>query len=1101
MTFTIHTLKTIIAGAALLAASGARALAPDSYATSSVLSSGRWVKIKVTEPGMQQITAAELAEAGFADPARVGVYGFSTVDISDHALTAGRPDDLPQVAAICTDEGKLIFYAEAGERCGVGLNSSGKATPAFRQNPSSREGYYFLHETDSPLRPASAAAEPNGAAPRDSYLTLIMHKYMDRYHTGAGSIILSEDITTMPDKKLTHTFDVVRPDPSHLPTYHISYAAYSSDNDAKISVNYPNSIYTYTFSGTATTLFTRAYTNTATIARLDSDGPVTMTVTARTDNLEFAAVNYAAMLYYRTGEFVAGEPQLSFYTEGAVPAGEQFRFTNTSDAPVEVWDLSTPSAPVRLPVTAGSDATAIAVNQAARPAGSLCRFAAFMPEGELNGVEIIGETANSDLHSLATPDLLIVAIPALMPQAERIADLHRHYQGMDVAVADHLSIFNEFSSGTPSSDAIRRFAKMLYDRNPDKFRHILLLGTSYVNPRGIDTSVVPDISTYIPTFPTEEVAYQFNVAKCYSTDTYFGVLADGALSALTSTMDVNVGRIPASDVGAAEAYIAKAERYLSRPADSDVRSRVLSVCDRGNSSGHTLQAIEAGDLITSLAPDIHIFRAYDPVYDYKNNDPQTHHKVIASHLRTGVGYMSYCGHGNEVTLGSAPLWGCSNIAGTPIDNPPFVMLATCDSYPFDLGVHGIGHSFILSPDGGAIAMIASCREVQMSLNQHLHRTVISAFFDDDAPATFGDVYRRAYNKIKSEGSDNHTVNTLCYAFAGDPALPVYTYTHTLDLDTDRITLTPLSTVNRISGTVSGADGTVDTDFDGTLIADLYTPSYTIKTFSHAASDTLKTVTLDGDLLTTVRARVTAGRFDFNLDMPAVEGATEGYELHMAALRDGSHDRAATTLRDVAVTAASAEPPSTDAPVINDFRFDDTMTLHAEWSASYTLSHRGVTGTSFIEVDGRRTPLLAIASFGGDGTGTLDFTPDELADGHHTARLYLADNAGRTAEARLHFTVMTTQTEAALSVDRPTAVSTVTVDLSHDFTSAPGGRLSIIDRDGQTVLSVADPTFPYVWDCRDGDGERVADGHYTIRAWLTDGRANCEATPTEIVVIQ
>ncbi|MDE5608006.1 MAG: hypothetical protein K2I64_03630 [Muribaculaceae bacterium] len=1099
---------------ALLTALAAQALHPDYYASSSSLASGRWVKIKVGQAGMQQITAEELAAAGFSDPERVGVYGFSSVDISDHNLTDAKPDDLPAIPSICTEDGKLIFYAENGERCGVGFNSSGNVTPAFRQNPSSREGYYFLHETEAPLRPRLDNVRPVGNKPSNSYLTLLMHKYMDRYHTGAGAIILSDNIVKLPARKLTHTFDVLRPDPSRFPTYHISYAAYSADNNAKLSVSYPNGIYTYTFTGTATTLFTRAYTNSSTIGKLESDCTSAVSLTARTDNLDFAAINYVAMLYYRLGDFVDDQSQMSFYTSGALNTGQQFRFTNVdASAPLEVWDLTTASMPVRLPVTADTETSAIAVNKTVRADGTLSRFIAFKPSLQLNSVEIIGEADNSDLHSSPTPDLVIITTPGLRPQAERLAELHRTYQNMDVMVADHLSIFNEFSSGTPSADALRRFVKMLYDRDPGKLRHLLLLGTSYVNPRGIDTSVCPDIATYIPTFPTEDVSCQFNEAKAYSADSFFGIMADGSMSPLTSAMDINVGRIPACDAAEAAAYIDKAERYLTHPAESDVRSRVISISDRGNSSGHTLQAIEAGDLITHLAPGTHIFRDYDPVYFYTNNDPKIHNTVIADQLQTGVGFLTYCGHGNEISIGSAPLWGRRNITSTRVADPPFVMLATCDSYPFDLGRHGLGHSFILSPDAGAIAMIASCREVQMSLNQRLHLAVIREYFAEETPATMGDIYRLAHNRMKAEESEIHVINTLCYSFAGDPALPLYSYTHSIEPESSAVTLTPHSADNRIAGTVNRADGTPDTDFDGTLIADLYTPPYATKTYFHASSDTLRQVTLDGDHLTTVKARVTAGRFDFNLDMPNVITPGSGFELHLAALRDGSHDRAAITLRDVTVgDSESDEPIQDNPPVITDFSVetsadsdgtvtDTTPAIRAEWITPYTISHRGVASTSYLEIDGRRIPLRGIASSESDETGSLYYTPGPLADGLHTARLYIADNAGRAAEASLHFTVVSTSATASLCVDRPVASGSVAIDLTHDFPGLPSGRLVIIDRSGNTVMSVTDPSFPFDWDCCDSNGKRVPDGRYTIRAWLRRDKTLCEAAPTEIVVIE
>ncbi len=49
-------------------------------------------------------------------------------------------------------------------------------------------------------------------------------------------------------------------------------------------------------------------------------------------------------------------------------------------------------------------------------------------------VSFAGNVANQNLHSLATPDMLVITTPKLKAQADRIADFHRQHDGMDVEV-------------------------------------------------------------------------------------------------------------------------------------------------------------------------------------------------------------------------------------------------------------------------------------------------------------------------------------------------------------------------------------------------------------------------------------------------------------------------------------------------------------------------------------------------------------------------------------------------------------------------------------------------------------------------------------------
>ena len=60
-----------------------------------MLSSGKWVRIKVRGSGMHQVTDSELREMGFADPGKVTVYGYPATMLADNMLTDNIPDDLP----------------------------------------------------------------------------------------------------------------------------------------------------------------------------------------------------------------------------------------------------------------------------------------------------------------------------------------------------------------------------------------------------------------------------------------------------------------------------------------------------------------------------------------------------------------------------------------------------------------------------------------------------------------------------------------------------------------------------------------------------------------------------------------------------------------------------------------------------------------------------------------------------------------------------------------------------------------------------------------------------------------------------------------------
>lgn len=93
-TFVRHIILLIIALGVPAAAS---AFLTDTYAPSSVLSSGRWVKVSVSESGPHFIPTSTLRSWGFTDPSAVRVFGYGGARISDHLTLQLYVDDLPAV--------------------------------------------------------------------------------------------------------------------------------------------------------------------------------------------------------------------------------------------------------------------------------------------------------------------------------------------------------------------------------------------------------------------------------------------------------------------------------------------------------------------------------------------------------------------------------------------------------------------------------------------------------------------------------------------------------------------------------------------------------------------------------------------------------------------------------------------------------------------------------------------------------------------------------------------------------------------------------------------------------------------------------------------
>ena len=111
-----------------------------SAATSSVLATGKWAKIRVPSTGVYQLTNDLIQRAGFSNINNVRVYGYGGAMQPEklYASYIDETDDLKEVP-LCTTNGQRLFWAQGP----VSWNGKDRI-----RNPYSQYGYYFLTESD-----------------------------------------------------------------------------------------------------------------------------------------------------------------------------------------------------------------------------------------------------------------------------------------------------------------------------------------------------------------------------------------------------------------------------------------------------------------------------------------------------------------------------------------------------------------------------------------------------------------------------------------------------------------------------------------------------------------------------------------------------------------------------------------------------------------------------------------------------------------------------------------------------------------------------------------------------------------------------------------
>ncbi|MDE7443613.1 MAG: hypothetical protein K2M65_05590, partial [Muribaculaceae bacterium] len=585
----------------------------------------------------------------------------------------------------------------------------------------------------------------------------------------------------------------------------------------------------------------------------------------------FAAIDYVTVCYERKSSLVGMSSLEMFYSRQNV--GDGIRITGWQPG-FKVWGVNGISEVTECTVSTDG------MFRVART--DVDRYYAFNPSAQQHRVEIMGESlVTQNLHaSHDDADMLIITSKELFAEANQLARIHSDYQNLNVKVVDQDAIFNEFSSGTPHPEAYRRLAQMCYRRSSGRLKYMLLYGGGRYDNR---VALASD-SASVLTYQCELPQYQNLSTTVYAADVYFGMVNDNRPSdnIYYQSCDVAVGRLPVNDKRQASAVNGKILRYLQSSMQEPLMNRALIICDDKDRNSHLEQAEHVikiiGDATSNSVTCTKLYHALYPLDS--NNDASAGRKTIKNMLQNGVGFMCYTGHTNGIYLTGHRIWGIGSIAETVVNHPPLVMWSTCDAYEFDRSRSDLTQCAVFVPTGGAIGAIGACRTVYQDYNGVLMYAVADSLYRAESGVMMGEVFRRARNGVVSKAAmDNDPklgVNTLCYNYCGDPALPFYnaSYGISAKVDGDRMRTMAL---NSISGSIINSDGSVALDFNGMLTATVYDTPYSKSTYQRG-SDEVVSVTLDEEVLAEKSVPVVNGVF--NMDMFVPHSIRQGAEMRM-----------------------------------------------------------------------------------------------------------------------------------------------------------------------------------------------------------------------------
>lgn len=376
----------------------------------------------------------------------------------------------------------------------------------------------------------------------------------------------------------------------------------------------------------------------------------------------------------------------------------------------------------------------------AQPSGS------FLPAASLvsNQPSALNQAGSANSENAA--DFLIISHRSFL-SLPSLATLvaQRQAQGLMVKVVDIEDVFDEFSYGAHTPQAIIDFltrARATWVKAP---RYLMLIGDASYDPRNF------------------EGGGNFDLVPTKLIDT--GFMETGSDDALTDfdgdgIPEIPVGRLPVRTVAEANLVLAKIVNFT--PAN--VPQNALMVADTQGSYFFNFE--QADDALIPLLPS-NMQSNVRKVYRAQQPSDATARTNIINAINSGTALVNYSGHGNvDVWTGGSIFSSSDAMALTNNNKLPLVIVMDClNGYFVAPPIDCISEALMKAPNGGAVASFSSSG-LTIPTGQHEMGQKLFQLLYSGAPIALGDATRQA----KAATTDIDVRRT--WILFGDPTMKI-----------------------------------------------------------------------------------------------------------------------------------------------------------------------------------------------------------------------------------------------------------------------------------------------------------------------------------------
>lgn len=796
-------------------------------AADSMLASGRWYKVGVSETGIYRLSYSDLSSLGMEvdriNPRHIRVF-HNGGGVLGELNAQPRFEDLMEIPVVVSGEADgsfdrddyVLFYAR-----GPVTWKYQSVRNAFVHVPNAYDDYAYVFITadrGEGLRLSTATA-PSGAA-EVTVNEFIDHQVYDndQYNIINGGRTYYGDIIDG-NGSLVKDFSFPNAKANRLCTVTVSMAG-RNFQPASFQLYVDNALQR-TFSINTTTAgsqntFAYEVSGTVTCPMSGNSTQVKLTHVGVSGTTSIGYIDYIEVNAWRSLVFTGSE--MLFRNPDAASASKVYNYQlSGASSALQVWDVTDSIHPVKVNGQLAGSVYSFKVQ------GNLKNEFIAFDGTSYHTPELMGAVENQNLHGDLGYDYLMVVYPDFLEQAERLKAIHAQYDpDLNIKIATPEQIYNEFSCGAVDVSAIRDYCRMLYNHE-HPLRYLLLFGDAsydYKNRNGM--------ATFVPTYEMEKAA---DIHSTFVTDDFFAFMGDdeGALNA--SVPDLGVGRFPVSTVEQATQAVDKVENYLAMTESTmqPWRNVITFLCDdaEGNQFFEHSETF-ARQIKTTGGANMVVDKIYLDAYNQEDTPsgqvaPEVNN-ALNNRMDKGTLVLNYVGHGGEVQLSTERILQRADVNSWR-NGPryPLMITGTCEFSRYDDHNRvSLGEYAFLNQYGGMVAMFTTSRVTMGFNNKSFITAVYNHLFEieNGERLRLGDVFRMA--------KPNGKVWERAYVFFGDPALrlPLPKWT----VETTRIddTIKALQPVT-IEGVVKDLNGEVASGFNGVVYVSVYDKETTYTT--------------------------------------------------------------------------------------------------------------------------------------------------------------------------------------------------------------------------------------------------------------------------------